>query len=689
MKVRIQAGIVTQHEGLCKEKAMKEHSFLRKNRIICIPLSPVLIYPPMNALKMFGEAGVIARAMQNAYEHRPQQLEMAGAVEQALRTKTHLIVEAGTGVGKSLAYLVPLILWAREENCRAVVATNTKALQQQLVQKDLPFLKQVLGDFRYALCVGGENYLCLRRFDQLRTHDLFEQSEVSSLNRLFEWSTITRTGLRSELPHEPPAALWAKACRQTDLCFGRECSSYKDCFYQKAKMIEQQAQVLVANHHLYFADMATGGNVLPPARAVVFDEAHQIEDVATDYLGSEVSNFSVRYLLDSLLSQRTRKGMLTRLTVRSHEVEVVKGMVEELRMAAENFFLDLHAVLKKEPVLRIRQKNVVRDTLSEPLMLLKDALLRITVETFEEEQEVKAFAGRAAGLAAAIRHNLEQDLDGYVYWAERENKRERLVASPVEIADTLRTHLFGTKDSVVLTSATLSAAGTFAYIRSRLGLDAASELLLDSPFNFEDQAMLYVSPGLEDQQASGYQKKFEDELRFLLSVTRGRTLVLFTSYSQLRKTAESLRSVMPELGCLCQGEMPAYRLIEQFKELSNTVLLGTASFWQGIDIPGDALQCVVIAKLPFAVPDDPIIEARMERLKNPFWEYQVPQATLLFRQGFGRLIRLKTDKGAVAVLDSRIMTRNYGKWFMRSLPKCRVTDEREEFKRFFEELREK
>jgi ATP-dependent DNA helicase DinG len=643
----------------------------------------------MNALKMFGESGVLSLSMRNAYEHRPQQLEMAAAVEQALRAGTHLIVEAGTGVGKSLAYLVPLILWARQENCRVVVATNTKALQQQLVQKDLPFLRQVLGDFRYALCVGGENYLCLRRFDQLRTHDLFEQSEVQAINRLFEWSAMTRTGLRSELTHEPPAGLWAKACRQSDLCFGRECSLYKDCFYQRAKLIEQQAQVLVANHHLFFADLATGGNVLPPSKAVVFDEAHQIEDVATDYLGSEVSNFSVRYLLDALLSQRTRKGMLTRLTIHSHEVEAVKGMVDELRMAAENFFLDLHGVLKKEPVLRIRQKNVVRDTLSEPLMLLKEALLRIKAETFEEEQEVKAFAARAHGLAAAVRHNLEQDLDGFVYWAERENKRERLVASPVEIADTLRTHLFGAKDTVVLTSATLSAAGTFTYIKGRLGLDAASELLLDSPFNFEEQAMLYISPGLEDQQATGYQEKFEEELSAILAVTKGRTLVLFTSYGQLRKTAESLRSTMPGLGFLCQGEMPAYRLIEQFKNIPNAVLLGTTSFWQGIDIPGDALQCVVIAKLPFAVPDDPVIEARMERLKNPFWEYQVPQATLLFRQGFGRLIRTKTDKGAVAVLDSRIMTKNYGKLFMRSIPKCRVTDEREEFKKFFDGLKKK
>jgi ATP-dependent DNA helicase DinG len=251
---------------------------------------------------------MIALAMQRAYEYRPQQREMAAAVENALENKTHLIVEAGTGVGKSLAYLVPLVIRAREENQRAVVATYTKALQQQLVGKDLPFLRAVLGDFRYALCVGGENYLCLRRFDHLRIGNLYEQNEIEPLNRLFAWSTMTRTGLRSELDMEPSAGLWGKACRQADLCFGKDCSYYKDCFYMKAKAIEQQAHILVANHHLFFADMATGGNVLPLHKVVVFDEAHQIEDVATDYLGVEVTNFAVRYLLDTLLSQRTRRA---------------------------------------------------------------------------------------------------------------------------------------------------------------------------------------------------------------------------------------------------------------------------------------------------------------------------------------------------------------------------------------------
>lgn len=640
----------------------------------------------MNAMKLFGEAGMIARAMPGSFESRPQQVAMAAAVEKALGTGTHLIVEAGTGVGKSLAYLVPLVLRAREEDCRVVVATYTKALQQQLVQKDLPFLQRVLGDFRFALCVGGENYLCLRRFDQLRTHDLFEQSEIDPLNSIFTWSTATASGLRNDLPTEPPPALWAKICRHADLCHGRECPSYKDCFYQKARARWQASQVLVANHHLFFADLATGGNVLPPFRAVVFDEAHMIEDVATDYLGSEISNFTVRWLLDSLLSQRTRKGLLTRLTIHGPEVSALRDMVDDLRLRAENFFLDLHAVLKQEPVLRIRSRHIVRDTLSDQLSRLRDTLLLLKGETFEEEHELKAYAGRADVLAAAVRHNLEQDLDGFVYWAEREGKRYRLVASPVDIADTLRTNLFGVKDSVVLTSATLSAAGTFSYLRGRLGADSAEELLLDSPFDFEEQALLYIASGLEDQQAQGYQEAFENELRAILSITRGRTLVLFTSYGQLRRTAETLRAVMPGTVLLCQGELPAYRLIEQFKKDQSAVLMGTASFWQGIDIPGEALQCVVIAKLPFAVPDDPIIEARMERLKNPFWEYQVPQATLLFRQGFGRLIRTKTDRGAVAVLDSRIMTKNYGKWFMRSIPACRVTDEREDLKRFFDRL---
>ena len=641
----------------------------------------------MNALKFFGEAGIIHAAMHASYEHRPQQISMAEAVEHALSEKTHLIVEAGTGVGKSLAYLVPLILWAREQNCRAVVATYTKALQQQLVEKDLPFLKKVLGDFRFALCVGGENYLCLRRFDHLRMGDLYEQSELEGLNRLFAWSVKTRTGLKSELDFEPSAGLWSKASRQADLCFNKDCGFSRECYYQKAKALEQQAQLLIANHHLFFADMATSGNVLPAYNAVVFDEAHQVEDVATDYLGIEVTNASVRYLLDSLLSYRTRKGMLTRLTNQNADAQHVRGMVDGLRVIADNFFLNLAPLVKEEPTLRIRKTNIVPDILSEPLLELADALLKLSTETQEEELELKAHAARAQGMAAAIRTNLAQSAEGFVYWAERENARYRLVASPIDVAATLRENLFGKIETVVLTSATLSASGTFTYIKGRLGLDAPQELLLDSPFDFENQAMLYIASGLDEQKAEGFQEKFDEELRAVLSVTRGRTLILFTSYGQLRKSAETLRRELPELGFLCQGEMPGYRLIEQFKAVPHTVLMGTASFWQGIDIPGEALQCVVIAKLPFAVPDEPIVEARMERLKNPFFEYQVPQATLLFRQGFGRLIRTKTDCGAVAVLDSRIMTKNYGKAFLKSIPKCRITDERQEFLRFFEKLR--
>ena len=646
----------------------------------------MLSYEPMNALKIFGKTGLISQIMQADYEYRPQQISMAEAVEKSLATKTHLIVEAGTGVGKSLAYLAPLIRWAREENCRVVVSTYTKALQQQLVGKDLPFLKNVLGDFRFALCVGGENYLCLRRFDHLRMGDLYEQSELDGLNRIFAWSTKTLIGLKSELDFEPSVGLWSKACRQADLCFGKDCGFYRDCYFQKARAYEQQAQVLVANHHLFFADMATNGNVLPSYKAVVFDEAHQVEDVATDYLGVEVTNSAVRYLLDSLLNYRTRKGLLTRLTVQDSGVQHVRGMVDGLRVVADNFFFNLHPLLHEEPALRIRKMNIVPDILSDPLLEMSDMLLNLEVETQEEELEARAFAARAQTLATAVKINLEQSAEGFVYWAERENTRYRLVASPIDVAETLRENLFGKTETVVLTSATLSAGGTFAYIKNRLGLDAPQELLLDSPFDFENQAMLYIASGLDEQKAEGFQEKFDEELKTVLSITKGRTLVLFTSYTQLRKSADTLRNELPGLGFLCQGEMPAFRLIERFKNVMNAVLMGTASFWQGIDIPGDALQCVVIAKLPFAVPDEPIIEARLERLKNPFFEYQVPQATLLFRQGFGRLIRTQTDCGAVAVLDSRIITKNYGKWFLKSIPKCRITDNRDDLRTFFKKL---
>jgi ATP-dependent DNA helicase DinG len=335
----------------------------------------------------------------------------------------------------------------------------------------------------------------------------------------------------------------------------------------------------VANHHLFFADMATAGNVLPNYKAVVFDEAHQVEEVATDYLGVEITNFSVKYLLDSLLSQRTLRSLLTRLTAQGAEVQIVRGMMDGLR-SLRTISSNLHPVLHEEPAIRIRQRNIVPDILSEPLLKLKDALLELTVETHEEELEVKAFAARAQTLAAAVRINLEQSAEGFVYWAERENMRYRLVSSPIDVAEMLRENLFGKTGTVVLTSATLSAAGTFTYIKSRLGLDAPVELLLDSPFDFENQAMLYIASGLDDQQAAGYQEKFDEELKSVLSITQGRTLVLFTSYSQLRKSAETLRREMPELGFLCQGEMPPYRLIEQFKGVPNAVLMGTAS-WQG------------------------------------------------------------------------------------------------------------
>jgi ATP-dependent DNA helicase DinG len=666
--------------------SLQYHRPARSHTSICILRHAVLIYGPMNAHRIFGEAGVIAAAMRQAYEFRPQQMEMARAVEQALASKAHLIAEAGTGVGKSLAYLVPLISWTRAENCRAVVATYTKALQQQLVEKDLPFLKRVLGDFRYTLCVGGENYLCLRRFDALRIGNLYEQNEIEPLNRLFEWSTRTRTGLRMELDVEPPASLWSKAGRQADLCLGRDCAFHKDCFYLKAKAVEQQSHILVANHHLFFADMATGGNVLPQYKAAVFDEAHQVEDVATDYLGVEISNFAVRYLLDQLISQRTRKGLLTRLTDQGPPVQELRGMVDGLRVVAENFFLNLHPLLDREPSIRIRKPGVIPDILSDPLMELRDGLLALGAETQEEEFEIKAFASRAQALGSAVRINLSQSAEGCVYWAEREHQRRRLVASPIEVADTLREQLFAKIDTVVLSSATLSAGGSFTYIRNRLGLDAPVELLLDSPFDFERHALLYIARDLNDQQAAGYQEKFDSELKAVLAVTQGRTLVLFTSYGQLRKSADALRKELPDLDFLCQGEMPAYRMLEQFKNSAGTVLMGTASFWQGIDIPGEALQCVVIAKLPFAVPDDPIIEARLERLRNPFIEYQVPQATLLFRQGFGRLIRTKTDAGAVAVLDSRITSKSYGRTFLKSVPPCRITDSRQDFEAFFKGL---
>lgn len=655
----------------------------------------------MNLSGIFLKDGILSGKLKN-YEYRHQQVLMAEAVGNTIEENTHLIVEAGTGVGKSLAYLIPFILWTQKENKKAVFSTYTKALQHQLVDKDIPFLKDALKiDFSFALCVGGENYLCLRRFNQSGSHGLFELDETDDLKKLYEWKDKTKTGLKSDIGFEPLPKLWKKVCREGDICFGRKCGYYEQCFYQKAKAVERSSHILVTNHHLFFAHIASGWNVLPKFDGIVFDEAHQLEDVAAGYLGIEVSNYRLKSLLDAIASPSTGKGLLSRLEwLTPYTFVEINSLSGSVRSAGDKFFSILYGRLE-EPTKRIRERNFIPNLLHEPLAELREGLKSVAgmVKKEEEEKEVLSLIERCGSLSGDIADIIEQRLPEHVYWAEVEGRRRSLFATPIDMAPILRSQIFENISPVILTSATLSIHGDFTFLKERLGINNGDELALDSPFNYRDNAMVYISSDVSDpKDAEAFERDVIDSIKVILNITQGRTLILFTSYEMLNKTYDALNRLnslnrLNGLNFLRQGDMDSYRLIEEFKNSDNAVLLGTHTFWQGVDIPGDALQCVIIVRLPFQVPDDPVTEARLERLKengkDPFISYQIPNAILLFKQGFGRLIRTQNDKGIVAILDPRVRTRFYGKRFLDSLPDCTRTDSIEKVEEFFDKINHK
>ncbi|MBF0606093.1 MAG: helicase C-terminal domain-containing protein [Candidatus Magnetobacterium sp. LHC-1] len=620
------------------------------------------------------------------YEYRPQQEAMANAVMAALQDKTNLLVEAGTGVGKSLAYLIATILWIKQDDTRkVVVSTYTKALQRQLYDRDLPFLKEKLfPDITYALCLGSENYLCLRRLYQTRQFGLFDVGESKAFADLLRWASVAVKGIRSEI--EVDSNLWGKVDRESDLCYGKSCKTYRECFYQKAKVIERKSNILVVNHHLFFANVSAGSKVLPKFDAVIFDEAHELEDVAASYLGHDVSNTRINHLLDTVLSING-KGLLTRLKDIDKLLynDIISAM-QAVRNGSDQFFLAIADLFVKDNTLRIRQHYCVQDTASEPLATLQDLLNDLAEASREDESynEVLALVGRCAELRHSIELFLTQGVEDAVYHAERAKTRIKAVVTPVNIAQRLRDSVFSTIDTSILTSATLSLNGDFSYIKDRLSPCPCNELLLDSPFDYRKQALLYVPADMPNPRDEGFTDAAIKSVTEILDITRGQTMVLFTSYRLLNQVADAIDL---DLAILRQGEMDNYRLIETFKNTDNAVLFGTYTFWQGIDFPGNELRCVVIAKLPFAVPTEPVLEGRREYIikcgGDPFYDYQVPRAILTLRQGFGRLIRTKTDSGVVAILDSRLRTQTYGRMFLESLPNAKLAAKIEDVRKFY------
>lgn len=606
------------------------------------------------------------------HEPRASQQQMADAVASTLMHSGKLIVEAGTGVGKSLAYLIPLcehVLNSGDK--RAVVSTYTKALQRQLVEKDLPFIKEhIFPELRFTLCLGSDNYLCLRRMELSSAHGLFTERD-DDVERLMRWADTTAVGVRESTPAE----LWAKVAREYDMCHGRDCRHFMRCFYQRAKERERKSHVLVINHHLYFADLATGKRVLPPAEYAVFDEAHELEDVAADYMGPSVSNYGVRNLLNSLISARGR-GLLTRLKwLAERDFSYLSSLVALTRGHSEQFFKSISERMTKSTI-RIRTPDFVEDTLSESLLRLYREMESVhdQCRTEEERRDVAAMAKRCEATAISLEDILTHSLKDHVYWASSGERFVRIAATPVDIA---HMGIFDGLDAAIYTSATLSTGGDFHYIKDRLGIDDAMELALPSHFDYKRQAVLYIGADLPEPTKPHYPESVIQRVQDILEITGGRTLVLFTSHALLKRAVLEVHA--PGVTILRQGDGDSYSILERFKQDPQAAIFGTSTFWQGVDLPGDVLRCVVITRLPFAAPDDPVAQARMELLerqgKDAFSDYQVPRAAIMLKQGFGRLIRRKTDTGVVAILDSRIKTKGYGKAFLRSLPECAITDD--------------
>jgi ATP-dependent DNA helicase DinG len=634
----------------------------------------------ITAGQFFGRNGLLAKWHPN-FEFRSGQLEMAEAVESALAEYRHLIVEAGTGTGKTLAYLLPAILSGK----RVIVSTGTKNLQEQIFFKDIPFIeKHMGGPLRVCYMKGRANYACRQKiYDAEKEPVLDGLEEIADFEIIRKWEETTETGDRAEIRTLPEhSSAWSKIDARRESCTGQKCQQYERCFITQMHQRAVESDLIVVNHHLFFADLAVkneddAAGIIPQYSAVVFDEAHEIEDIAGQYFGLGVSNYQFQELARDISALSRRKdfgsGELDRILISlSDHAEAffsLFGAIEGRQgFASQGSFLAQHAEIYGD-LLRMLELTGTH------LKLIKGA-----------PEELFPLLRRTGEIAAALKFFMEAANPGFVYWVERRGRGCFLQATPIDVAGLIEERLFNVTECAVLTSATLAVDGCFDFIKRRLGLKSARSLIVQSPFDYQKQALLYVPQNLPDPRTPAFTAQAAQEIIRILRHSRGRAFVLFTSYQQMRLIYDRV-SLEIEYETLMQGTGPRSALLEEFKNTPNCVLFATSSFWQGVDVPGEQLSCVIIDKLPFAVPSDPVVDARIRRIREdggePFYEYQIPQAAIALKQGFGRLIRSRADRGVLAILDNRITKQRYGQVFFDSLPDYGFTTSLSDVETFF------